>query len=93
MESSFIFLFGHVCWAGGFHANNSTPVYRELELLDRDEVHRAGEKVVMGRQTWEDSLSGKNLRITEVKGLFTLWIGLGQMVKQTAVVKKPWLHF
>lgn len=38
-EGGFICLFGHVCWAGGFYLNNSTPTYRELDLPDRDQLH------------------------------------------------------
>lgn len=74
MESSFIFLFGHVCWAGGFHANNSSPVYSELEVPDRDEVHRAGEKVVMGCQTWEDSLSELQNHLSESAIYLVNWL-------------------
>ncbi len=38
-EGGFICLFGHVCWAGGFYLNNSTPMYREPDLSDRDQLH------------------------------------------------------
>lgn len=38
-EGGFICLFGHVCWAGGFYLNNSTPTYRERDLPDRDQLH------------------------------------------------------
>lgn len=38
-EGGFICLFGRVCWAGGFYLNNSTPMYSEPDLPDRDQLH------------------------------------------------------
>ncbi len=37
-EASFICLLGHVCWAGVFYLNNSTPMYRGPDLSDTDQL-------------------------------------------------------
>lgn len=91
--SSFIFLFGHVCWAGGLNLNNSAPVYREMELPDRDQLHaRHRELGRKRRRAARDERNHGVVKTTESlkwSGYLPCelaWVGLWS--RHTAAVKK-----
>lgn len=65
-ESSFICLFGHICWASGFHIITQLTSTEYPDRPDRDHPHpwHSGPGRVQRSHRWEKSWSGKNHRFT-----------------------------